>query len=406
MLINPMRSLSRRLPSPNCVLITGAGWSYAAGLPLANELFDPADEVPPRDWSDRAVIDAYEHWRRENVGHPAEQFIACAYEGHAKFMEAPLFPKPSRSRTGQLELALDLEDEQWHERRVGWSQVAAYIQRRLAEPAARTRLYRHNPYRPALLRRTISPAQADFWNALLERTTVRAIVTLNYDLTIEQTVGMVPNLVAGSPGFHYAGIDAKVRPVRSPYARDRGVDPTPAGVIPLAKLHGSLNWSLSADGIDVFADVRPAFRDYIGAAIVPPLPEKHVPGWLWSVWDRAAKELHEADEWVVVGYSLPPYDHEIKAMLRASASRVASIRIYDPFAADLAERWHAIAPDASIEIFPGLEPGFYGRGAASGRLGRDEREWRRRRALRDPRVRSMAPRTDRVPAVASMRIAA
>jgi hypothetical protein len=71
--------------------------------------------------------------------------------------------------------------------------------------------------RPAPLRRTISPAQADFWNALLERTTVRAIVTLNYDLTIEQTVGMVPNLVAGSPGFHYAGIDAKVRPVRSPY---------------------------------------------------------------------------------------------------------------------------------------------------------------------------------------------
>lgn len=131
-----MRSLSRRLPSPNCVLITGAGWSYAAGLPLANELFDPAGGVPPRDWSDRAVIDAYEHWRRENVGHPAEQFIAYAYAGHAKFMEAPLRPKPFPSRTGQLELALDLEDEQWHERRVGWSQVAAYIQRRLAVPAA------------------------------------------------------------------------------------------------------------------------------------------------------------------------------------------------------------------------------------------------------------------------------
>lgn len=185
-----------------------------------------------------------------------------------------------------------------------------------------------------------------------------------------------------------------------------GVDPTPAGVIPLAKLHGSLNWSLSAEGVDVFADVRPAFRDYVGAAIVPPLPEKHVPGWLWSVWDRAAQELHEADEWVVVGYSLPPYDREIKAMLQASASRVASIRIYDPFAADLVDRWRAIAPDASIEIFPGLEPGFYGRGAASGRLSRDEREWRRRRALRDPRVRSMILRTNRVPATASRRIAA
>jgi hypothetical protein len=401
-----MRSHSRLLSSPNCVLITGAGWSYAAGLPLASELFEPADYVPESNWSDRAVIDAYEHWRRENVGQSAEQFIAYAYEGRAMFLESPLWPKPLPSRTGQLELPLDLEDEQWHDRSVGWSQVAAYIQRRLAAPAASTRLYRHDPYRPALLRRTISPAQADFWNALLERTIVRAIVTLNYDLTIEQTVGMAPNLVAGSPGFRYSGVDAEMHPVRSPFARDRRADPTPAGVIPLAKLHGSLNWSLSANGIDVFADVRPVFRDYAGAAIVPPLPEKHVPDWLWPVWDSAAQELDAADEWIVVGYSLPSYDHEIRAMLQASAGRVARIRIYDPFAANLVDRWRAIAPDASIEIFPGLEPGFYGRGAASGSLSRSERERRRHRALRDPRVRSMVLQADRAADAVPRRIAA
>jgi hypothetical protein len=394
MIFRRMLARSRHLSDSSCVLIAGAGWSAAAGLPLASELFHEFEGPRVLDWSDSGVMKAYRQWRRENPRGQAEQFIASAYAEEVRVLDAPLTPKSSPSPAGQLEFDLGLEDERWHEYRMPWGQVAAYIQRRLAAPAASTRSYRHNPYRPALLRRTISPAQADFWNALLERTTVRAVATLNYDLTLEQTIGIAPNLIPGSPGFYYAGMSARVRPVNSPYARDRSADPTPSGVIPLTKLHGSLNWTLTAEGVEVFADVRPAFRHYGSAAIVPPLPEKQIPSWLWPIWSCAARELCLADEWVVVGYSLPPYDHEIKEMLHGSARRVKTIRIYDPFASEIADRWQAIAPQASIETFPGVEPGFYGRGATSGRLGRDERERRRQRALRDPRVRRAIRRAD------------
>jgi hypothetical protein len=375
-------------------------------MPLASELFYEFEGPHLFDSSDSEVIEAYRQWRRENPKGQAEQFIASAYAGEVRVLEAPLTPKPSPSPTGQLELELGLEDEQWYTYGLPWGRVAAYIQRRLAAPAASTRSYRHNPYRPALLRRTISPAQADFWNALLERARVSAVVTLNYDLTLEQTIGIAPNLIPGSPGFHYAGMNGRVRPVNSPYARDRSIDPTPSGVIPLAKLHGSLNWALTKEGVEVFADVRPAFRNFGSAAIVPPLPEKQVPSWLGPVWNRAARQLCDAEEWVVVGYSLPPYDHEIRGMLHGSARRVTTIRIHDPFASDIADRWHEIAPHASIETFPGLEPGFYGRGATSGRLAHDERERRRQRALRDPRVRRAMRRADLVPEIAPQRIAA
>lgn len=375
-------------------------------MPLASQIFERSEDWRFLDRSDMSVIDAYDQWCREHPKSSAEQFIAHAYDGQAKLMLEPIWTRPTPLPSGQLELELDLEDEQWIELDVTWPQVAAYLQRRLAAPAARTHSHRHIPDRPALLRRTLSPEQAAFWNALLERTTVRAIITTNYDLTIEQTVGIAPNLIPGSPGFHYAGIEVRVHPVRSPFGRDHGIDPSPTGVIPLAKLHGSLNWSLAGGGMDVFADVRPAFRERGNAAIVPPLPEKHVPSWLRPMWARAVAELREADEWVVVGYSLPPYDHEIKAMFEMSGHRVGRVRIYDPFAADIADRWRATAPNASIETFPGLAPGFYGRGAASGRLPRDELERRRSRAFCDPRVRRIARLADRRRDVESDRIAA
>ena len=265
---------------------------------------------------------------------------------------------------------------------LGWSDVAAYLQRRLAAPSLPQRLDSGVRYRPELLRRTPSAAQAEFWSWLLDQILVRAIVTTNYDLTTEQTVGISLNAIAGSPGFHYAGIQNTVHPLSSGF--DRGSDPSPTGLIPLAKLHGSLNWSLTDNRVEVYPDLRPAFRNGGDAAIIPPLPEKPVPWWLAPVWDQARAELAAADEWVVVGYSLPPYDYEINWLLADSARDVRCIRIYDPFADSIAERWSKIAPSAHIETNDGLSPNIPAR--TTGHLTRTETERRRQRALSDPRT--------------------
>jgi hypothetical protein len=366
----------QRLLRPNCVLILGAGWSAAAGLPLANQLFETAE---PRG-RDREVVDAYEEWQQEHPDSSSEQFVAYAYEGGTEKVFRRLPGSPILHWDDpQLELDLTGTVERYG---LGWSDVAAYLQRRLAAPSLPQRLDSGVRYRPELLRRTPSAAQAEFWNWLLDEIPVRAIVTTNYDLTIEQTVGISLNTIAGSPGFHYAGIQNAVHPLSSGF--DRGIDPSPTGLIPLAKLHGSLNWSLTDDRVDVFPDLRPAFRNGGDAAIIPPLPEKHVPEWLEPVWDEARVELAAADEWIVVGYSLPPYDHEINWLLADSAREVRCIRIYDPFADSVAERWSKIAPHAFIETNDGLSRNVPA--GAAGHLTRRETERRRQRALSDPRA--------------------
>jgi hypothetical protein len=272
---------------------------------------------------------------------------------------------------------------------VSWSSIAEYLQIRLAASATSHLSRRELRYRPALIRHTPSVEQADFWNALLDDGLVRAVVTTNYDLSPEQTIGLWLNAVPGSPGFHYGGVNSRTHPVTSPFGHDRSIDPHPRGVIPLFKLHGSLNWSLTDSGLAVFPDLRPAFRDGGDAAIVPPLPEKDVPDWLWPVWDYAEVELGEAEEWVIVGYSLPPYDRQIRGLFERAGSRVRRIRIYDPYAKNIARRWKAVAPDAFIETFPGLEPTVLTGRPVHRRLSHNELERRRLRALSDPRVREL-----------------
>ena len=41
-------------------------------------------------------------------------------------------------------------------------------------------------------------------------------------------------------------------------------------------LHGSLNWSRAGEGLELFQDLRPAFRGGGDAAIIPPVPEKEI----------------------------------------------------------------------------------------------------------------------------------
>jgi hypothetical protein len=372
--------LPRRLDHPNCVLILGAGWSAAAGLPLANQLFKRSSGLSGRD---RAVIDAYEEWQDEHPDSSSEQFVAYAYEGRTEKVLRRL-PGSPIFHWGDPQLELDLTGTM-ERYGLGWNDVAAYLQRRLAAPSLPQRLDSGVRYRPELLRRTPSATQAEFWNWLLDEIVVRAIVTTNYDLTTEQTVGIGLNAVAGSPGFHYAGIQNTVHSLSSGF--DRGSDPSPTGLIPLAKLHGSLNWSLADDRVEVCPDLRPAFRNGGDAAIIPPLPEKHVPWWLEPVWNKAHVELAAADEWVVVGYSLPPYDYEINNLLATSARDVRRIRIYDPYAESIAGRWSNVAPGAYIETHPGLNPNIP---ASAARLTRRETERRRRRALSDPRAHQRA----------------
>jgi hypothetical protein len=188
-----------------------------------------------------------------------------------------------------------------------------------------------------------------------------ALITFNYDLGLDFALHW-SNLV-----IDY-GLDSQVQP----------------GKVPLLKLHGSLNWT----ACDVCGLIRPlAFEQIfrlegnrrlragttrfplrasrclsnLGShcskspidrepALVPPSWNKtQYQQQFKQIWRHAAKELSEADDIRVIGYSLPQSDaffRDLLALGLAGTSRLKSFTVIDPLA-DVAERFQTLlGPDA------------------------------------------------------------
>ena len=114
------------------------------------------------------------------------------------------------------------------------------------------------------------------------------------------------------------------------------------------------------DGLELFQDLRPAFRSGGDAAIIPPVPEKEIPAWLQPVWSSAEEELARAAIWIVCGYSLPSYDVAITELLRrtAIAGNLKRILILDPHVSDICCRYSTIAQHVQVMALEGLPEGI------------------------------------------------
>jgi len=306
-------------------------------------------------YTGQAVQSAYAEWQVLHPDLTAEHFILAAYAGGLyRTVHRPRLGGPGVH--GQLVLDLDRPPERVQ---VYWSEVIEYLQVRLSWPLAPQHSLSALRYRPLLLRCTPSAIQESFWACALTRYRVRGVVTTNYDVSAEQTFGVTAGARPGSPGFRYAGLHVACHPVTSPFGRDRAANPQPRGTVELAKLHGSLNWSVHDGRVEIYPDLRPAFRNRGDAAIIPPLPEKSTPCWLRPVWRRATDLLGEVDTWLVVGYSLPPYDFEVHRLFeQAACGRVRRILIFDPYSEQLVSRFQEVAPHAVVEARPGLPAGY------------------------------------------------
>jgi len=162
------------------------------------------------------------------------------------------------------------------------------------------------------------------------------------------------------PGCYYGGIPKPqfLRGTFLPWA-DYGTHLELEGEIPVYKLHGSLNWSRAGEALELFQDLRPAFRRGGNAAIIPPVPEKEVPGWLRPVWHWAEEELGRATVWIICGYSLPSYDAAIVDLLRRAATtgNLRRILVLDPHAVDVCCRYSAIVQNVEVMALDGLPGG-------------------------------------------------
>jgi hypothetical protein len=169
------------------------------------------------------------------------------------------------------------------------------------------------------------------------KSTKIAFITFNYDIALDQA------LTFYSVPFDYC---------LNPDVSDRA--------IPLLKLHGSINWGLCAvcgaiRPWDISALPRHATPGYssfyynlgskiatqehcnqalTGPVLVPPTWNKHeYRGGLTTVWERAAKELGDADNIIIIGYSLPESDSFFRylyAMGSASDTRLKRLWVMNP----------------------------------------------------------------------------
>ena len=208
-----------------------------------------------------------------------------------------------------------------------WRAVVYYVAARLAEPD-QVRLEHELRYGETLTKPSPARVHHRFVAKVLAEYDLVGVVTTNYDLLAERSLRHRPMARPRTPGFYYAGLPTN--PVQGSSAfsvRHKWVEIT--GTVPLCKLHGSLNWTATSDGIRAYADCRPAFRSEATSYIVAPTPEKQRPARLAPVWEAAERVLSSAEEWIVVGYSAPDYDEAVAALLATAAGTTGSVRVID-----------------------------------------------------------------------------
>lgn len=284
---------------PTASLFLGAGWSRLAGRPLASELFDEAPFAPSAAAvrSYERVIRAWHSWAGTHPGQGPEQFLADISPEGARGLD-PI-----------------------------WLDAVRFVGARLAEPDV-VRLEHELRYGERITKPSPAPCHHEFLEQVLGQYNLAGVITTNFDLLAERTLRHRVMQRPRRPGFFYPGIDRPLRGSSAFSVRHGWVEVT--GTIPLCKLHGSLNWALEGVALRAYADCRPAHRRSNISYVVPPQLEERPPPLLALPWETAEQLLNRTDHLLVVGYSAPPYDHAVEALLRNAGERISLVRVVDP----------------------------------------------------------------------------
>ncbi len=166
------------------------------------------------------------------------------------------------------------------------------------------------------------------------------MITFNYDLLVEEVWAAI------DPQRSWTDVyTVPVAPIAQRVAAVLAGDKVKGG-LRLLKLHGSLNWRYSGPsspaGDQVFdigflpwghamssfyEDEEKLSADKV-PMIVPPVAVKspyYVNNTIRAMWRQAAEALGQAEELVIIGFSLPPSDQIVSSMLATELNSEATI---------------------------------------------------------------------------------
>lgn len=328
----------RTHPSARNAVILGAGFSRAAGLPLTRDLFASPDAPRAQTASAAAhhaeVRQAYLSWKSEHPEEHAEQWLAYLYEMHDNPLQSMLHGTT-------------------------WSEAVRYALSQLVilPPGSNSHYYY------GICSSQCHPTHRRFWDRVISEFPPAAIVTLNYDILIEQALHSDPSPHRTAPDCYYGGFQylQHVRKMTDVVTK-KAEEVRLGNKYPLYKLHGSVNWAWErhSPSLKIHQDVRAVFRhdDAVGVpAIVPPIPEKEMPPEFGQIWQEAKKVLTGCENWIICGYSLPAYDIALAQFFAQilQQRKKTTIFLLDPYSGELAERWENLA-SGSVRVIqlPGI----------------------------------------------------
>ena len=324
------------------VILLGAGFSHAAGLPLAANLFSagalPRAQTPLTERRHREVMSAYVAWAGGQKNPRAEEWLKELYT--------------ERRNPNQRAI-----------QGATWGDALRFLLSRLTPlPAGTNQHYYYGICSETL--GGIHPDHSSFWNRMRSDYGTPHVVTLNYDLLVEQACRAPCNTHRRSVPMCYYGGFQRVQAVRKMTdVTTRAYELVELGTeFALYKLHGSVNWACEphSPSIKIHQDVRAVFRqsDRFGVpAIIPPIPEKKMPTEFAQIWEEAGRVLAASPRWLVCGCSLPPYDFALKVLIRRALHNGCrkSVVLLAPDSDSLIPRWTALSPRGTkITALPGL----------------------------------------------------
>lgn len=336
------------------VFILGAGASQEAGAPLMADFLDVADEL----WKSGKTGDKGGHFEK------VFKTIGALQAVHSK---AQLDLTNIESIFATLELAKILNKIPGSEPS-NLDSIISSLKELIVVTLETTIQF------PLRARRVLPPKTYDSFIDLLAYLREEAqprhsvsIITFNYDMAMDYA------LYLHSLGPDYC-LDSSTR-----------------GEIPLLKLHGSLNWAICQKCKSVVPWALPQYFDkfpwesldenrdvtfQIGSQLkyfehcnvkVAPEPVLVPPTWnkadyqhaLSHVWSRASKELEDAENIFIIGYSLPPTDAFFRllyALGTVSEKTLKRIWVYNP-SKELEERFsNLLGPGAKSRFSYIAEP--------------------------------------------------
>jgi len=353
-----------------CIL--GAGYSHVAGAPLTRDLFATRDVAVSSEAARRrfqTVWDHYDTWLAENPSRNSEEYLAdllkhgrgAAWTVNDRYVLSgnDLAETPAIETLGST---FSFPDSPVPTRVIPpFKWAVELLGATLASPLHADTTVTNFRYGARVMFPLHCDSHLAFWREVTRKASHVAAITTNYDILIERGLRHRRMTRVFGPGCYYGGIPKPqlLWGNQLPWAY-QGNYIELEGAVPVYKLHGSLNWSRSVDGLKLFQDLRLAFRGGGDAAIIPPIPEKEIPAWLQPVWSSAEEELARAAVWIVCGYSLPPYDVAITELLRRTAivGNLKRILVLDPHASDICCRYSAIAQNVQVMALEGLPGGI------------------------------------------------